>query len=148
MAGCLWGIEHFKYHLKGRPFFLFTDHQPLTGLSKVHKRTYDRLTEAMNTYNFQMIYKKGEEMPADYLSRHVVAPISWSEGEIEAEQAADDVLCQVKRYLISQELPEDRGLRDLIIRQSEGCFIEDGIIWKRLPRKDQPVVVLPRRLIP
>ena len=148
MAGCLWGIEHFKYHLKGRPFFLFTDHQPLTGLSKVHKRTYDRLTEAMNTYNSQMIYKKGEEMPADYLSRHVVAPISWSEGEIEAEQAADDILCQVKRYLASQELPEDRGLRDLIIRQSEGCFIEDGIIWKRLPRKDQPVVVLPRRLIP
>ena len=147
MAGCLWGIEHFSYYLKGRPFFLFTDHQPLTGLSKVHKKTYNRLTEAMNTYNFQMVYKKGEEMPADYLSRHVVASMSWSELELASEQEADDTLNQVKRFLVSQELPQDRGLQNVIRRHAEGCFIEDGIIWKKLPRQEQPVAVLPRRLI-
>ena len=147
MAGCLWGIEHFKYHLKGRPFFLFTDHQPLTGLSKVHKKTYDRLTEAMNTYNFQMVYKKGEEMPADYLSRHVVAAISWSDPEMINEQGADDVLKLVKRFLSSQELPDDRGLREVVQRNAEGCFLEDGLIWKKLKGRDQPVLALPRRLI-
>jgi hypothetical protein len=81
MSGCLWGIDHFQYYLKGQPIFLFTDHQPLTGLSKVHKKTYHRLTEAMNNFNFQMVYKKGDEIPADYLSRHVVSSIAWSEPE-------------------------------------------------------------------
>ena len=39
MQGMLWGIEHFKHYLRGRHFLLFTDHRPLTGLSKVHRRT-------------------------------------------------------------------------------------------------------------
>ena len=43
MQGALWGIEHFQYYLKGRPFLLFTHHKPLTGLGKVHKRTHARL---------------------------------------------------------------------------------------------------------
>jgi transposase InsO family protein len=147
MTGCLWGIDHFKYYLKGRPFFLFTDHQPLVGLGKVHKKTYNRLTEAMNEYNFQMIYKKGEEMPADYLSRNVVSSIVWSDAELLNEQEADEVLSKVRRYVVSQELPDDRGLRDLIRRQAEGCFLEDDILWKRISHKEQPVVMLPRRLI-
>ena len=76
MQGMLWGIEHFKHYLQGRHFLLFTDHRVLTGLSKVHKRTFQRLTEAMNQYDFEMIFKKGEEMPADYLSRNVISAIS------------------------------------------------------------------------
>ena len=58
MQGALWGIEHFQYYLKGRPFLLFTDHKPLVGLGKVHKRTHARLRLAMLDYNFQLIYKK------------------------------------------------------------------------------------------
>jgi hypothetical protein len=130
MTRCLWGIDHLKYYLKGQPFFLLTDHQPLVGLRKVHKKTYNRLTKAMKEYNFQMIYKKGEEMPADYLSRNVVSSIVWSDAELLNEQEADEVLSKVRRYVASQELPDDRSLRDLIRRQAEGCFLEDDILWK------------------
>ena len=59
MNRMLWGIEHFKHYLRGRHFLLFTNHQLLTGLCKVHKRTDQRLAEAMNQYDFKMIYKKG-----------------------------------------------------------------------------------------
>jgi len=48
----------------------------LTGVSKVHKKTYNWLKESMN---FHLIYKKGEEMPANYLSCHIFASISWQD---------------------------------------------------------------------
>ena len=82
MNRMLWGIEHFKHYLRGRHFLLFTNHQLLTGLCKVHKRTDQRLAEAMNQYDFKMIYKKGEEMPADYLSCNVISAIYWSNNEM------------------------------------------------------------------
>ena len=81
MKGALWGIEHFQYRLKSRPFLLFTDHKPLTGLGKVHKRTHKCLHQAIQ--DFQLIYKKGDEMPADYQPRNVVFAISLSSREIE-----------------------------------------------------------------
>jgi hypothetical protein len=151
MQGALWGIEHFKYYLKGRPFLLFTDHKPLTGLGKVHKRTHQRLTQAMLDYNFQLIYKNGDEMPADYLSRNVVNVIGWSNPELEDLQIRDDRIGWVKRFLVSQELPEDPTFRDSIKKAAEDCFIEDGLVWKRIRRPGNPnrtVVFLPRRLIP
>ena len=83
MQGALWGIEHFQYYLNGRPFLLFTDHKPLTGLGKVHKRTHARLRQAVLNYNFQLIYKKGDEMPADHMSPNVVSAFSLSNHEME-----------------------------------------------------------------
>ena len=40
-----------------------TVHGLLTGLSKVRKRTYQRLTEVMKQYDFEMISKKGDCWP-------------------------------------------------------------------------------------
>lgn len=97
----------------------------------------------MNTYNFQMIFKKGEQMPADNLSCHVVACLVWPELELASEQEADEILSQIKSFLASQELPQG-----VIRRHAEGCFIEDGLIWKKVPCQDQPDTVLPRWLIP
>ena len=151
MQGMLWGIEHFKHYLQGRHFLLFTDHQPLTGLSKVYKRTYQRLNGAMNHYDFEMIYKKGEEMPVDYLSRNVISAISWSNLEMANKLEADEKLGLVRKSLINSKLPSDLSLNDIILKAIEGCFIEDNVIWKRIqqPNKTHRVVIyLPSRLIP
>ena len=151
MQGALWGIEHFQYYLKGRPFLLFTDHKPLVGLGKVHKRTHARLRQAMLDYNFQLIYKKGDEMPADYLSRNVVSAISLSNREMEDLQDRDERLQMIRRFLISQELPEDPTFRDQVKRAADDCFMEDGLVWKRVRRQNRPnltVLYLPRKLIP
>jgi hypothetical protein len=48
MQAAIWGMDHFGTLLRGR------------------------LQEVMNTYDFDIIYKKGSEMPADYLSRNLV----------------------------------------------------------------------------
>jgi hypothetical protein len=68
MQAAIWGMYHFGTFLQGRKFTLFTDHQPLKKLGKVHTKTLNQLQEVMNTYNFDIIYKKGSELPADYLS--------------------------------------------------------------------------------
>jgi hypothetical protein len=45
----------------------------------------------MNTYNFDIIYKKGSEMPADYLSCNLVNAISWDTPTLQQAQSA--VVC-------------------------------------------------------
>jgi hypothetical protein len=72
MQAAIFGMETFEVHLRGRHFKLFTDHKPLEKLGKVHTKTLNRLQQMMNLFSFEIIYKKGDEMPADFLSRNAV----------------------------------------------------------------------------
>ena len=105
----------------------------------------------MLDYNFQLIYKKGGEMPANYLSRIVVSAISLSNSEMEDLQDRNERLQMIRRFLISQELPEDPTFLDQVKRAADDCFMEDRLIWKRVRRQNRPnltVLYLPRKLIP
>jgi len=46
-----------------------TDHRPLKKLGKVHTKMLNQLQRVMYTFDFDIIYQKGSEMPADYLPR-------------------------------------------------------------------------------
>ena len=48
-----------------------TDHGFLTTVSKVHRRTLERFREILANCDFTLEYTKGEDMPSDFLSRHV-----------------------------------------------------------------------------
>ncbi len=76
MQAAIFGMETFEVHLRGQHFWLFTDHKPLEKLGKVHTKTLNRLQQMMNQFSFEVIYKKGEEMPADFLSRKLWMPLS------------------------------------------------------------------------
>ena len=90
MQATIWAMEHFDTHLRGRHFTLFTDHQPLEKLGKVHTKTLNRLQEAMLTFDFEIVYKKGSEMPANFLSRNmVVDSITFNKDKIRDEQMLD-----------------------------------------------------------
>jgi len=68
MQAAIFGMETFEVHLKGHHFKLFTDHKPLEKLGKVHTKTWNRLQQMMNLFSFDIIYKQGSKMPADFLS--------------------------------------------------------------------------------
>jgi hypothetical protein len=68
MSASVLAMEHFTVYLRGKHFVLYTDHKPLVNLGTIHTKTLNRMQEAMNTYDFEIIYQKGSEMPADYLS--------------------------------------------------------------------------------
>ncbi len=58
MHAAIWGMEHFATFLQGQKFTLMTDHLPLEKLAKVHTKMLNRLQEIMNTFDFDIVYKK------------------------------------------------------------------------------------------
>jgi hypothetical protein len=101
MQAALWGMDHFGAYLKGRHFTLFTDHKPLEKLEKRHTRTLNRLQEAMNIFDFEVVYKKGSEMPTDFLSRNITV-LSWDSRELANEQEKDPLIKAMKNFLLQK----------------------------------------------
>ena len=70
----VWGIEHFHLYVFGAPFTLLTDHKPLQLIyNNPQSRPPARIEKwflRLQQYDFQVIYKKGSDNPADFLSRH------------------------------------------------------------------------------
>ncbi len=101
----------------------------------MHTKTLNRLQEVMNTYDFDIIYKKGSEMPVDYLSRNLVNAISWDSSTLQQAQNADPLLKALKSFLLNKELPHGAKCQSLIKLFANDCFIEDDIIWRRIKRQ-------------
>jgi Reverse transcriptase (RNA-dependent DNA polymerase)/RNase H-like domain found in reverse transcriptase/Integrase zinc binding domain/Integrase core domain len=143
MQAAVWAMDHYDVNLRGRHFLLYTDHKPLEKLGKVHTKTLNRLQEAMNHFSFQIIYKKGSEMPADYLSRNAVDAIQLDNDNVANLQSLDPLISAIKNFLFNRQLPEDNKLTKLVKHFAEDCFISDNILWRRIIRgNDQPRVVL------
>ena len=150
MQAAIWGMEHFSTNLKGRHFTLFTDHKPLEKLGKVHTRTFNRLHEAMNTFDFEIMYKKGSEMPADFLSRNIIDAISWDHQQLQQEQEKDPLIKALKNYLLNRELPADQKCQNVIRNFANDCFVDNDIVWRRIKRQFEPsrvVIFLPQSLV-
>jgi len=62
-------MDFFNEYLKSKHFILYTDHKPLEKLGHLHSKTLNRLQTALLEHDFVIQYKKGSNMPADYLSR-------------------------------------------------------------------------------
>jgi hypothetical protein len=69
MDAVVWAIEYYQEHLQGCRFLLYTNHKPLESLGTMHTKTMNRLQLAMMDFDLEIRYKRGSEMPADYLSR-------------------------------------------------------------------------------
>jgi hypothetical protein len=65
-----------------------TDHRPLKKLDKVHTKMLNQLQRVMNTFDFDIIYQKGSEMPADYLPRNFINAILWDALTLQQTQSA------------------------------------------------------------
>ena len=76
MQAAVEGMKHYDNNLRGRKFVLYTDHKPLEKLGHLHTKTLNRLQIAMLDYDFAIQYKKGVNMPADFLSRQTVEFLS------------------------------------------------------------------------
>jgi hypothetical protein len=66
----VWGMDIFNKYLRGKPFILYTEHKPLENLSHFHNEMLNRLQLALLEHNVIIQFKKGSNMPANYLSRH------------------------------------------------------------------------------
>ena len=138
MQAALWGMDHFNVYLRGRLFILYTDHLQLEKLRKVHSKTLNRLQEAMGRCDFEIRYKKGSKMPADYLSHNVVKAISWETQDLWMAQDNDNFIKSLKNCLLNKELPKDLKCQTLFRHFANNCFIENDVVWKRVKRNFEP----------
>ena len=98
MQAAVEGMKHCDNYLRGRKFVLYTDHKPLKKLGHLHTKTLNRLQLAMLDYNFTIQYKKGINMPADFLSRLTIdnhCAIYPFTPDIFLQQAADSDIIKV-----------------------------------------------------
>jgi hypothetical protein len=149
MMAAVWGMDHFDNYLKGRHFTLYTDHKPLESLGKVHTKTLNRLQQAMNEYSFSIVYMKGADMPADFLSRNVLAEIDVFTPDLPQLQEQDEFVGAIRTFIKENKLPQDPIKAFLVKKVSKECFFENNILWRRLDRFDAPtrtVLMVPKAL--
>jgi hypothetical protein len=82
----------------------------------------NRLQEIMNTYDFDIIYKKGSKMPA----------ISWDSSALQQAQNVDPLLKAFKNFLLNKELPHDSKYQSLNKPFANDCFIENDIVGRHI----------------
>ncbi len=61
-------MDLFNEYLRGKQFILYTDHKPLEKLGHLHSKTLNRLQTDLLEHEFVKQYKKGSDMPAEYLT--------------------------------------------------------------------------------
>jgi len=84
----------------------------------------------MNMFCFEIIYKKGEEMPADFLLRNAVDAISSDLQSFAQEQNKDELLRHLRLYLLNRVLPENNKIAELVYKMAHDCFVLNGVVWK------------------
>jgi hypothetical protein len=86
IAASSWGMDHYDVYLKGKHFALYTDNKPVTVVKPIHVKTLHRLEENLRAFDFEIIYRKGNEMPSDFSSRQVVNLIQIDNRQMEKNQ--------------------------------------------------------------
>ena len=114
LVAAMWGINHFSVYLRGRHFELFTDHKPLETMSKIHKKTLNRLQQQLWEFDFTINYRKGDlNTAADALSRNVpsesgepdlavkkfISSMSDKSGSIFLGQKNDPLISDIRQFL-------------------------------------------------
>jgi hypothetical protein len=71
----------------------------LENLATVHKKTLNRLQEAMLEYDFVIKHKSGDEMPADFLSCNVLANIDVFNEDLPSLQKEDSFISAILNFI-------------------------------------------------
>ena len=148
MSASVWAMEHYSVYLRGKHFVLYTDHKPLVKLGTVHNKTLNRMQEAMLEYDFEIIYQKGSEMPADYLSRNVVDLVHCDDEEMVKAQEEEIWIKEIKSYMLNHTPIKDQNAK-LLMNHYWGnrFFIDNDLLWTRLNYRGEPArvcLVIPR----
>lgn len=107
----IWSCEHFHLYLYGHSFTLVTDHKALEIIwnnprSKPPARI-ERWGLRLQPYNFRVVYRKGTENPADYMSRH---PVQTENGQ---HTRATKVAEEYVNFLAQHATPKAMTLNEI-----------------------------------
>ena len=92
--------------------------------------------------------RKGSKMPDDFLSRNAVDAIGLNLKSFALEPDKDDFLGALRLFLSNRILPQNENLGRLVTRSADDCFVQNGILWKRLDKQHnfRQVLLVPPHL--
>ncbi len=88
-------------------------------------------------------------MPADFLSRNVLAEIDDFTPDLPQLQEQDEFVGAIRTLIKKNKLPQDPIKAFLVKKVSMECFFENNILWRRLERFDaltRTVLMVPKYL--
>ena len=153
-------MDYFNEYLKGRKFILYTDHKPLEKLGHLHSKIMNWFQTALLKHDFIMQYKKGSDMPADFLSRlppsseasmsDVVAAFDPFQTDLQDLQQEEPILQKAFFYNKHHRWPdqmtkaEETSLREFLKRLITD---KNGTIWVWLNDYKYPrtALLLPKK---
>ena len=102
-----WGCHHFRMYLLGSHFKVITDHKPLlhifnSPISQASART-DNWRLKLQSFDFDVLYSRGDLNPADYIPRHLQAATQCDLIAESAEQYVNFVMTQVTPKALSKD---------------------------------------------
>ena len=105
-----WGCHHFRMYLLGSHFKVVTDHKPLLSIFNSPTSQASARIEnwrlKLQSFNFEVLYSRGDLNPADYISRHLQ---SDTKCDLIAESAE-----QYVNFLMSQATPKALSREEII----------------------------------
>jgi len=139
MKATTWAIDYFSVYLRGRKFIVLTDHRPVEAVSRLHRKTLNRLQELNREYDFTVGYRPGpDNAAADALSRNTVDALEQQAGlstkDLQMWQHEDPLCMKVGAFLQTGELPGNKQEADSIRAIGHCCLIKDGVIRYTLAR--------------
>ena len=102
-----WGCHHFRMYLLGSHFKVITDHKPLLHIfnsptSQASARI-DNWRLKLQSFDFEVLYSRGDLNPADYISRHLQAATQCDLIAESAEQYVNFVMTQATPKALSKD---------------------------------------------
>ena len=119
----------------------------------MHSKTHGRLSENLLNYNYEIIYRKGEDQEAaDFLSRNALDEIkgkaldfvNYTKTEIRNFQRHDPTCEDIRSYLEDDDYELPPTNRNTIRRHRKRFTIdEDGILWWKESGNSTKLLVTP-----
>ena len=148
----LWACKHFKPYLIGKEFTIRTDHKPLTSLNRIQGQALERVRAEMEEFlPYKVEYIKGEQMPADGLSRlneeqvnSTSLFISWS--QVFSSQRRDNGAKAIVCWLKFKQVPQNLELRQLVEGHAKDMKLIQGVVSHKDGRPYAPSALRPHLL--
>ena len=150
LQASVWAIDHFSVYLTGRKFTLQTDSKPVEKLSKMHTKTFHRLQQLMNQFDFVVQYRKGAANAApDALSRNPVDAISIDQQtkfNLPKFQNKDPEIKALYNFLKFKKLPENKKLQKFVSTYGHISLLQNNIVFVnvKVGKELKPLVFAPK----
>ena len=116
-----WGCHHFRMYLLGGQFKVVMDNKPLLSIFNSPTSQASARIEnwhlKLQSFNFKVLYSRGDLNPADYISRHLQGNAKCDLIAESAEQYVNFVMSQTTPMALSREEISKASRKDALFKK-------------------------------